>query len=249
MVKIRIIPSLLLKNKRLVKGVNFKNHLDAGDPLKTCVAHQSQFADEIILIDLDAYEKNISPNYNTIKKIAEQCFTPLTVGGNIDSFEKAIKVIRNGADKILLNSASEDKDLIKKVSTYLGSQCVVIGIDIINTKNQYFIYRRGHKLEIPAEDYILKLVDQDVGEVKITFVNLEGKKRGMDLHFITKISKLINLPTIFEGGLGSLTHIIEAIQAGANSLALGSMLVFSDNNIFKIKQEIKNRQFKTRLRD
>ena len=127
MVKIRIIPSLLLKNKRLVKGVNFKNHLDAGDPLKTCVAHQSQFADEIILIDLDAYEKNISPNYNTIKKIAEQCFTPLTVGGNIDSFEKAIKVIGNGADKILLNSASEDKDLIKKVSSSVTIPVIAFG--------------------------------------------------------------------------------------------------------------------------
>ena len=140
----------------------------------------------------------------TIKKIAEQCFTPLTVGGNINSFEKAIKIIRNGADKILLNSASEDKNLIKKISDYLGSQCVVVGIDIINIKNQYFI---------------------------------------------NKMSKLINLPTIFEGGLGSLTHVIDAIQAGANSLALGSMLVLSDNNIFKIKQEIKNKKFETRLRD
>lgn len=249
MVKIRIIPSLLLKNNRLVKGVNFKNHLDAGDPLKTCIAHQSQFADEIIIIDLDAYERNISPNYTTIKKIAEQCFTPLTVGGNINSFEKAIKIIRNGADKILLNSASEDKNLIKKISDYLGSQCVVVGIDIINIKNQYFIYKKEPKLEIITEDYILKLIEQDIGEVKITFVNLEGKRKGMDSYFINKMSKLINLPTIFEGGLGSLTHVIDAIQAGANSLALGSMLVFSDNNIFKIKQEIKNKKFETRLRD
>ena len=142
MSKIRIIPSLLIKNNRLVKGVQFQNHKDAGDPISTCVAFESQLADEICLIDLDAYEK-IKPNIALLKKIISKISTPITFGGNISNIDDVKKIINNGADKVLINYDTYSDQLINEIADLFGRQSITIAIDLIKKENEWNIYKNG----------------------------------------------------------------------------------------------------------
>jgi cyclase len=246
---IRIIPSLLLKKGRFVKGIHFQNHIDAGDPVKTCVAHNSQFADELIIVDLDAYENNSCPNITLLEKIISEINTPVAFGGNIDTLEIAEKIIRSGADKLLINSNLSNEKLIKNISLMFGRQAIVACIDLIKVKEEYKIYIRGKILEISFAEYFKNILKKEIGEIKITFVNLEGSRKGIDIDFAKKLLSISDVPIIFEGGLSSLIDIEKTISAGIEAIALGSMLVFSDNNIFKIKQFLQNRNIPVRLRN
>jgi cyclase len=246
---IRVIPSLLLKKGRFVKGKHFQNHIDAGDPVKTCVAHNSQFADELIIVDLDAYEKNLRPNITLLEKIISEINTPVAFGGNIDNLEIAEKIIRSGADKLLINSNLSNEKLIKNISLIFGRQAIVACIDLIRIEDEYKVYIRGKILKDSFTEYFKNVLKKEIGEIKITFVNLEGSRKGIDIDFAKKLLSTSNVPIIFEGGLSNLSDIEKAITAGIESIALGTMLVFSDNNIFKIKQFLQNRNIPVRLRD
>ena len=245
---IRIIPSLLLSKKRLVKGINFKKYLDAGDPVRTCIAHDSQDCDEICIVDLDAYKKNIEPDIKTLESITKEIATPTIFGGNIKSIYSVEKIIRTGADKVLINSNIFNKKLIKEIVMSFGGQCVVAGVDLILINGDYKIYSKGTILDINIKDYIEKIFNLGVGELKITYVNLEGTRSGIEINTSKKIISYSTLPTIFEGGVKNLENLENAINNNINSIAIGSMLVFSDNNIFKIKQFLENRGFNVRLR-
>lgn len=246
---IRIIPSLLLKKKRLVKGKNFKNFIDSGDPVKTCVAHDSQFCDEISIIDLDAYQMGIEPDYEILKLITKELNSPIMFGGNINNFNIVEKLIRNGADKILINSNIFNKDLTQEIINSYGKQALVGGVDLIFINKKYYIYNRGKILKINIEDYIKKIIDQNVGELKLTFVNLEGTRNGLDIQTSKKIIDLVDVPVIVEGGAKNLLDIENSIKKGIDSIGLGNLLIFSDNNIFKVKQFLDNRNINVRLRN
>ena len=140
---VRIIPSLLLKNKRLVKGKNFLNFIDSGDPVKTCVAHDSQLCDEISIIDLDAHHYNKVPNFEILKLISKESTTPIMFGGNINNFKIVEKLIRNGADKVLINSNVFNHKLIKEIINSFGKQSLVGGVDLIFIDGKYHIYSKG----------------------------------------------------------------------------------------------------------
>ena len=240
MSKIRIIPSLLTKNNRLVKGVRFKNHKDAGDPVSTCVAFESQLADEICIIDLDAYEKKIKPNITLLKKIISRISTPITFGGNISEIDDVKKIINNGADKVLINYDTYSDQLINEIADLFGRQSITIAIDLIKKDNEWNIYKNGKIISSNVFEYINKVSKKRIAEIKITFISNEGMKVGFEAKIIKKIKKETNIPIIFEGGLGSLDHIDQAIDFGAEGIALGEMIIFMDNNIFKIKQFLKN---------
>ena len=246
---IRIIPSLLLKKKRLVKGKNFKNFIDSGDPVKTCVAHDSQFCDELSIIDLDAYQMDIEPDYEILKLITKEINSPIMFGGNIKNFNIVEKLIRNGADKILINSNIFNKELTGEIVNSYGKQALVGGVDLIFIDDKYHIYNRGKILKINFEDYIKKIIDQNVGELKLTFVNLEGTRKGLDIYTSKKIIDLVNIPVIVEGGAKNLLDIENSIKKGVVSIGLGNLLIFSDNNIFKVKQFLDNRNINVRLRN
>ena len=246
---IRIIPSLLLSKKRLVKGINFEKYLDAGDPVKTCVAHDSQECDEICIIDLDAYKNNIEPDIKTLECITKEIATPIIFGGNIKSIKYVEKIIRSGADKVLINSNIFNKELINEIIMNFGGQSIVAGIDLILKNGDYKVYSRGNILDISIKEYLKKIIELGVGELKITYINLEGTRSGIEIATSKKVLDYTSLPTIIEGGVKNLEDLENAINNEIKSIAIGSMLVFSDNNIFKIKQFLKNRGFITRLRN
>lgn len=247
MSKIRIIPSLLIKKSRSVKGKKFSNHKDCGDIVSLCNSHEGQLADEIILIDLEAYQNKTAPKSNIIKKINNECSTPLIFGGNISTFKDALSAINYGADKLLINTNLEKKNLIKSISEYFGNQAVVAGIDLIKRGNKYIVYNK--KGDINPLDWIKKVLKKNVGEIKITFVDQEGSGENFDFKYAKKILEYTDRPVIFEGGMGNLNDINNAIKNGIDSIALGFMLSYKDNNIFKIKQYLENNGYDVRLRN
>ena len=247
---IRIIPSLLLKDKRLVKGKKFSNFVDAGDPVKTCVAHDSQLCDEISIVDINAYHNNKEPNIEILKSISKKELTsPILYGGNINNFKTVEKLIRNGADKIIINSNIFNKELTKEIINSFGKQSLVGGLDLISIDGKYKIYSRGNIIKMNYSDYLKKMIDQDIGELKVTFVNLEGTRKGLDIDTSMKIIKSVEVPVIIEGGTKNLIDLENAIKQGINSIALGNILIFSDNNIFKVKQFLENRKINVRIRN
>lgn len=246
---IRIIPSLLLKDKRLVKGKKFSNFVDAGDPVKTCVAHDSQLCDEISIVDINAYHNNKEPNIEILKSISKELTSPILYGGNINNFKTVEKLIRNGADKIIINSNIFNKELTKEIINSFGKQSLVGGLDLISIDGKYKIYRRGNIIKMDYSDYLKKMIDQDIGELKVTFVNLEGTRKGLDIDTSMKIIKSVEVPVIIEGGTKNLIDLENAIKQGINSIALGNILIFSDNNIFKVKQFLENRKINVRIRN
>ena len=246
---IRIIPSLLLKDKRLVKGKKFSNFVDAGDPVKTCVAHDSQLCDEISIVDINAYHNNKEPNIEILKSISKELTSPILYGGNINNFKTVEKLIRNGADKIIINSNIFNKELTKEIINSFGKQSLVGGLDLISIDGKYKIYSRGNIIKMNYSDYLKKMIDQDIGELKVTFVNLEGTRKGLDIDTSMKIIKSVEVPVIIEGGTKNLIDLENAIKRGINSIALGNILIFSDNNIFKVKQFLENRKINVRIRN
>jgi len=244
---IRIIPSLLLSKKKLVKGKNFSNYKNAGNPITTILSFDSQKADEIILVDLDAHKTLSNPDIETLKGISEILSTPLTFGGGVNNFETSKKILTNGADKILINSAlMKKKKIIDDIALSFGSQSIVGGINLIEENNNFFIYEDSSK-KINPIIYAKELEERGVGEIKITYVHLEGTRQGIEIEFSKKIIDKINVPLIFEGGIGKLEHISECCKNNITSIALGSLITFSDYNIIKIKQYLNNLKYKVRL--
>ena len=203
---LRIIPSLLISNKKLVKGVNFKNFKNAGSPFTTVAALDSQKADEIFIIDKDSYNKKKKPDFKTLDKIAQVSSTPITFGGGIHDINTAKQVFLNGADKIFLNTVLfENKNIIKKISSIYGNQSIIGGINI--KKNGKYYLLEDKTLSIDPVNYAKELEESGVAEIKINFVDLEGTKKGIDVEYSKKINESVNIPCIFEGGIGSLDQI------------------------------------------
>ena len=210
-----------------------------GNPVSTALSFDKQKADEIFIIDIDAFKNNLYPDFEILKNISKNISTPITFGGGIKTFNLAKLAFKNGADKVYLNSILfKNVDLINEISKIYGQQAIVGGINLIKKKNKYFIYNQ--KDEIDPIKHIQKLERIGVGELKITFVNLEGTKQGIDLKYCKEIIKSVSIPCIFEGGISNLEEVKKLIQNGIDSLSLGSMLYFSDNNIIKIKKFLIN---------
>jgi len=244
---VRIIPSLLLSKKKLVKGKNFSNHINAGYPSSTCLALEGQKCDEIFLIDLDSYNNSKDPDFDSLNEISKNISTPITFGGGIKNFKQVIRAFQSGADKIYLSQILfKEKDIINKIKKIYGSQSIVAGINIITHGQEYYLLE-DKKKKIDILDHIRSLIKLGVGEIKITFVNNEGSEKGMNLELSKRIISNIDFPIIFEGGLGNIEQIIEMIKIGANSFAIGSMITFKDYNIFKIKQHLFNKGYKVRF--
>lgn len=240
---LRIIPSLLLQDKRLVKGSKFKNFKNAGSPKTTIQAFNSQKSDELFLMDLDGYNGK-GQDFYTLKQIAQICNTPITYGGGLNNIEKVRSSFQNGADKVYLStSIIKNTSLIKKIAKIYGSQSIVGGLNLIADERSCYI----HNFEsVDPFELSRKLEASGIGELKITFVNLEGSKKGMNIQLCEKFLKILNIPIIFEGGIGSLEDIDKCFRAGIKNIAIGTILIFNDYNIFKIKQHLLNQNFRVR---
>ena len=241
----RIIASLLLDQKKLVKGKQFKDHKIVGFPKTYCKSLGSQKIDEILVCDLNSYKNPINePDYSTLSDISSSTMTPLTFGGGINSLQRIKKSFYNGADKVYLSSVLyKDISIIEKSAKIYGSQSIVGGINVVEKNNELFVLE---DVSLDFYSWIKKIESAGAGEIKINFVDKEGTSEGFNLDHCKKILEKTSLPVIFEGGMGSLNQIKLSFEAGVDNIALGRMISFEDNNIFKIKQFLKNNEFYVR---
>lgn len=246
----RLIPSLLLRGGRLVKGTSFHDHRDAGAPETTARAHNAQGADEIVILDIDASRERRAPDFETLRRVASECFMPVTFGGGIRSRDDAARAMDNGADKLTLTTTALDNPaLIDDLARLLGAQAVVLGLDVMRLNGRLKVYdHRSDKLDATRDvmGWIDEAVARGAGEIRLMSVDREGRRTGMDLDLVNEVAGRARVPVVAEGGAGILDHLADALDAGASGVAVGTMLVFSDNNLVKIKRFLRSRGCKMR---
>lgn len=243
MLKRRIIPIELLSGDRLVKTVMFDRPRDVGDPVKSSKVYSDQDADELMLLSIDRDPANIHGLVDIVKKIAEHCFVPFTVGGGITKIEDAELLFGAGADKILINSAAyNDPLLISNIAHRYGKQAVVVGIDVRIDEDSYALYSCGSRKKESASlnEHIDSVVMAGAGELLVQSIDRDGIMNGYDISLLTQVIAKSAVPVIVAGGAGHFLHLKEAFDAGADAAACGSLFNFGDNNPLRAKAFLKN---------
>ncbi|MEK6982293.1 MAG: glycosyl amidation-associated protein WbuZ [Candidatus Micrarchaeota archaeon] len=244
MLKKRLIPCLLIKNKRCVKGVNFDNFIDTGHPVNTSRIYDNQGADELILLDISATNENREPIFEIIRSAADQCFMPITAGGGIKSVEDIKKMLLSGADKVAINTAAfYNPKLIEDGARAFGSQCIIVSIDFKKIDGKYIVFTHSGKKSTGVEvlDWAKKAVKLGAGELLLTSIDREGTRTGYELEIIKKVADEVDVPVIASGGVGNLDHLVQGINEGhASAVSLASILHFTDQSIIKAKAYMKN---------
>ena len=225
----RIIPCLDVKDGRVVKGVNFVDLKDAGDPVEIAAAYDKAGADELVFLDITASSDNRATVVDMVRRVAEQVFIPFTVGGGIRTVEDFKALLREGADKISVNSAAIDNPrLISDAADKFGSQCVVVAIDAKKRTDAsgFNIYKHGGRLDcgIDAVDWAVKCEKLGAGEILLTSMDQDGTKAGFDLELTKAISSAVNIPVIASGGAGTKEHFKQALTEGGADAALAASL-------------------------
>lgn len=236
----RIIPSLLLRDGRLVKGIRFGEHRDAGAPATTCRAHSAQGADEILLLDIDASRQGRAPDFSALALVSREIQIPLTFGGGLNSIDLIHQAIEGGADKVCLTTVALDNpDLIDQAAHRFGAQAVVVGIDVRRNGGEASLYDHRCAKTLAERDldhWVDEIIARGAGEIRLCAVDLEGTREGLDIELYHRVSSRTNVPLILEGGAGDLPQVVAAMKAGVDSIGLGTLLVFSDNNLVKIRR-------------
>ncbi|MBM3546825.1 MAG: imidazole glycerol phosphate synthase subunit HisF [Alphaproteobacteria bacterium] len=241
----RVIASLLLRKDRLVKGTHFATYRDAGDPKATVRMLAAQGIDEIVLADIDAARDRRLPDIEGISAVATDCNVPLTIGGGIVSTDIAAACLERGADKIMVTSGAIDRPaLVDELARRFGSQAVVVGIDVVEGDGTTFLYDHRSAARHPGmtwQHWTTEVVARGAGEIRICAVSREGTRTGLDLALHDSAAGAVDVPVVIEGGAGVLSHLDAAFAHGVEALAIGTMVTFSDNNIFKIKEYLASR--------
>ena len=231
MLKKRIIPCLDVKNGRIVKGVNFKNLVDAGDPVDAAREYDKAGADELCFLDIGATNENRDITLDLVQSVAEKCFMPLTIGGGVRSAADVFNLLRAGADKVSLNSSAvRNPDLISKSSKEFGNQCIVIAIDArrkLNKFDQWEVYVKGGRENtgIDVLSWAKKVEELGAGEILLTSMDGDGTQNGYDLHLTASVANIVNIPVIASGGAGCLEDIYDVFKEGRASAALLASLL------------------------
>ncbi len=247
MIKKRIIPCLLLKNGRCVKGINFTNHRDVGHPITNAKIYDAQGADELILLDITANNENRDILYEIIQKTADECFMPLTVGGGIKTLEDIQKLLRAGADKVAINThAVDNPEFISKAAEVFGKQCIVISVDYKN--NKVYTHSAARKTKKEPVSWAQEAAKRGAGEILLTDIAKEGTRSGYDLEIIKAAVKAVEIPVIASGGAGSLEDLKKAfLEANASAAALASILHFTDQSVIKIRNYLSAEGIEVRI--
>ncbi len=237
----RVIPCLDVSNGRVVKGVNFQNLRDSGDPVELASNYYLQGADEITFLDVSATIENRGTTLEMVTRCAEQIFIPLTVGGGIRTLEDVSTLLANGADKVSVGSAGIARpELLSEIAAEHGNQVLVISLDIKRgpTKSGFSVTSHGGQrlTELDAFEWIRKVIDLGAGELLLNSIDADGTKNGFDLELIGKVRQFTTVPVIASGGAGQIEHFVAAANAGADALLAAS--VFHEN-IFTIA-DVKN---------
>jgi len=252
MLKNRIIPCLDVKNGRVVKGINFVDLIDAGDPVEQAKIYDEQGADELCFLDITASNENRNIILDTVKKTAEKCFMPLTVGGGVRTLEDIRSLLLAGADKVSINTAAvNNKNLVKESAEKFGSQCIVVAVDAKKVKeNKWEIFTHGGRKStgIDAIKFVEKMESMGAGEILLTSMDRDGTKKGYDLDLTKKVSNLVNIPVIASGGVGSLEHLQQGNKIGkANAVLAASIFHFGEFSIQDAKKYLDSKGIPVRI--
>ena len=252
MLKVRIIPCLDVKDGKVVKGTKFVNLKYAGDPVKQAQIYDKQGADELCFLDITASSDKRNILYNVVKKTAQKCFMPLTVGGGVRSVNDIRKLLLCGADKVSINTAAiKNPGLIKKSSSKFGNQCIVVAIDAKQVKkNKWEIYTHGGRKNtgIDAIKWAKKMEGLGAGEILLTSMDKDGTKSGFDLKLTKKISNSISIPVVASGGVGNIQHLVDGIKIGkASAVLAASIFHYGKYTIRQVKIKMKQKGIAIRI--
>ncbi len=239
----RIIPCLDVKDGRVVKGINFVNITDAGDPVECAKAYDRQGADEIVFLDITATCESRGTMEEAVRRTAENIFVPLTVGGGIRTAEDFKRILRAGADKVSVNSAAVYRpELISEAADRFGSQCVVLAVDVRKgADGRYRVFTAGGRKDsgLDAEEWIVRAERLGAGEILLTSMDADGTKKGFDLEITGRVCSLVKIPVIASGGCGSLSHFVEVFERTKASAALAASLFhYGELTVGEVKREL-----------
>ena len=242
----RIIPCLDVDKGRVVKGVNFLNIRDAGDPVEIAKRYDTEGADEITMLDITASHETRDTTYKTVESIASQVFIPLTVGGGVRKIEDIKKLLRSGADKVSINtSAVENPSFVKEAADKFGSQCIVVAVDAkakTDKENTWEVVTYGgrNRTGLDVLQWTEQVVEYGAGEILLTSMDRDGTKEGFDNNLVSKVSSGISIPVIASGGVGNLDHLIDGVKiGGAEAVLAASIFHFSEFSIKEAKEAMK----------
>ena len=251
MLKNRIIPCLDVKNGRVVKGINFVDLKDAGDPVEQAKIYSDGGADEICFLDITASNENREIIYDVVKKTSKKCFVPLTVGGGVRSIDDVKKLLNFGADKVSINTAAvQNPEVVVESSKKFGSQCIVVAIDAKKNADKWEIFTHGgrNKTGIDAIEFAKKMEENGAGELLITSMDRDGTQVGYDIELMSTISSKVNIPVIASGGVGNLDHLVDGIKLGnASAVLAASIFHYGKYSVKQAKEYLDSKGIPVRI--
>ena len=250
MLKNRIIPCLDVKNGRVVKGINFVDLKDAGDPVEQAKIYSDGGADEICFLDITASNENRDTIYDVVERTSKNCFVPLTVGGGVRSVEDINKLLNCGADKVSINTAAvQNSEVVNESSKRFGSQCIVVAIDAKKNGKSWEIFTHGGRKStgIDAIHFASKMERSGAGELLVTSMDKDGTQSGYDIELMKIISLNVNIPVIASGGVGTLDHLVEGIKSGASAVLAASIFHYGTYSVKEAKQYLASKDIPVRI--
>ena len=244
MFKVRVIPCLDVKDGRVVKGINFVNLRDAGDPVEAAIAYDAAGADELCFLDITASHENRDTIYDVVTRTAEACFMPLTVGGGVRTVDDIRRLLTCGADKVSINTAAVSRRaFVKEAAEKFGDQCIVVAIDAKKVSkpddtDRWEIFTHGGRnpTGIDAVEYASEVVALGAGEILLTSMDRDGTRKGYDIPLTRAVADAVTVPVIASGGVGSLNHMVEGIRDGhATAVLAASIFHFGEHSVREAK--------------
>ncbi|MBS2020286.1 MAG: imidazole glycerol phosphate synthase subunit HisF [Deltaproteobacteria bacterium] len=243
MLKRRVIPVLLLRGDRCVKGTHFASYRDTGNPVTAARVYNAQNADELMFIDIDATHEGRPTMLDVVERVSKECFMPFTVGGAIKNVDDIRRALHAGADKVLITTAAvENPTFIAEAAEVFGSQCVVAGIDVRKEGDRYVVVTHSGRTPVDVDlvAHVKRLDELGAGELLVNAIHRDGTMEGYDLELVAKVAKLTTKPVIACGGAGTYPHLIAAFEAGAHAVSCASLFHFADNNPIRVRAFLKN---------
>ena len=251
MLKNRIIPCLDVKNGRVVKGTNFVDLKDAGDPVEQAKIYSDGGADEICFLDITASNENRDTIYDVVERTSKKCFVPLTVGGGVRTVEDINKLLNCGADKVSINTAAvENPKIIEESSKKFGSQCIVVAIDAKKKNDKWEIFTHGGRNNsgINALEFAKKMENSGAGELLVTSMDRDGTQVGYDNELMSNITASTNIPVIASGGVGNLDHLVDGIKLGnASAVLAASIFHYGKHSVKEAKEYLDSKGIPVRI--
>ena len=251
MLKDRIIPCLDGKKGRVVKGINFVDLKDAGDPVEQAKIYSDGGADEICFLDITASNENRDTIYEVVKDTSKKCFVPLTVGGGVRSINDISKLLNCGADKVSINTAAvQNSDVVVQSSKKFGSQCIVVAIDSKKNGDKWEVFTHGgrNNTGIDVLEFAKKMEDSGAGELLVTSMDRDGTQAGYDIDLMFKMSSFVNIPIIASGGVGDLDHLVDGIKLGkASAVLAASIFHYGKYSVKEVKEYLDSKGIPVRI--